>query len=611
MQQRQNRNNQVPAANPGIQRNAPNQPQRGERHPADHLAVAGGVVSSIKSAYEFSDEAHEILARVFRHLQIGPDKSRYDVGNKQGYNPHGHALGAFLRSYFDDLIMYKYQPRGTILDVGASPMRNVSRYQDMIEPDGRIIRRPWLYRVHMMTPNLDMRDDMREQDHMWHLDTQCRDHMVRENAMIANGTLDANDSFAYQTFSDCSVSVNNCDHALIPDHIHVTQHQTICPCSEDDYSAIKSVESWYYPGVLDAILNRAIDGYTLQKCNGVAYIVGNDYHRMLVRNLKSDKDLQRRLTMALNGGEFHAVYNGCTTVHGKYESTHSIAADESGRLEVTAAVIKNNTPYQHRFPITADADVFCMQITRRNHEGREIEYVAQFELLEEVLNHDVPFVLYKVRITELSRWDDKARKAQIWVTRGDSNIGTLFTSLGLTKCEEVLEHIERLETKPLPIVKEKDIPISIFNTDMFNEKVVKTGDKSVNAATMKAATLTNSQFVLKLKTLFGPGRGYSVRIRNIAGVPYLLVNKRSVLWYFFAQEKASMGAMAPLEDVIKAYLAIGIKENIKSIQQTMVQEQRKKLETGMDTTILGNTDAYTIARVVRAMETQRLTTMLE
>lgn len=62
-------------------------------------------------------------------------------------------------------------------------------------------------------------------------------------------------------------------------------------------------------------------------------------------------------------------------------------------------------------------------------------------------------------------------------------------------------------------------------------------------------------------------------------------------------------ALAKVSDVLTAYLAIGVKANTTSIQQTMVTKQRD-IEN-IDYKAFEMSEAYVIARLLRKIEAER------
>jgi len=596
-QNRGNGANQAGQKNPGAQKPAQEPPRKILDHPEDNLQISAGVVASIRSNYHFSAQALETLRRHFAHLFIGGDNSRFYVGDKQGFKNHPHALGAFLRSYFDDLVMYKYQPRGTMLDIGASPIRSLGRYYTNVEG----VRRPWLSRLHIMTPRLDMRDDVREQDHFWSMQAMSEKHNAIEDAKLLADP--GYRQFKYTVDDDCSLSLYQCNHKL------TDVDDPNCDCGKE-YDALKLIESWYYPGVLENTIRRLCKAYKNCKRKGVGWIVGNDYYRMLLRRAKTDPNMLKTVFEREVGEHpfLDVIGKGCVGTDGNPESIHRITSPK-GKLFVDAHVKGNPTNYQHHIPRTADADTFIAHVT---HDGTD--FVVLFEKKEEVVNGEVPFVLYKLNVTEKERWSAEALAAQVEVKLGEAEAVHLlcdsdpeiFSSWGSESTE-----VTEVESPKSPSEKVEEVPISIFDEEVYAKKVVQKSDKKLCPEKMKQHQ-ARIGFVRWIQNQFSNST-HSFYLRYNNGEASLLVRRRHrAVFGMFLSESRDLTALAPLDAVLKAYIELGIKSSATAIHQAMVNSQRESTSKGgVSAKLLLDQEAFAIARLLRLMETKRFALMID
>jgi hypothetical protein len=251
----------------------------------------------------------------------------------------------------------------------------------------------------MMTPNTGAKDIIRRMDNSLIISSNVETYNEREvfvNGPNAKLMTQAGQSLVYDgERRQCQCALN----------IVADVQQVPCACNTFDQDFIKSIESWYYPGVLDGIFDRLATTYVSNPTKACAYIVGNDYYRMMLRQARKPETL---VATSLKARNLEAVRSlratglGCVDLKGEPESVHTIASTgEHGFLKVTAAVKGNNSPYVHHFPKTADTDSFAYTYVKSG-----VCYVMLFEKLQEVENGDVPFVMYKIRAVPKEAWSD-------------------------------------------------------------------------------------------------------------------------------------------------------------------------------------------------------------
>jgi hypothetical protein len=135
------------------------------------------------------------------------------------------------------------------------------------------------------------------------------------------------------------------------------QATTCAECLDhSDYTAAISVDSWYYPGVLEECVKRAKQGL-------MVYIVGSDYHACIRRG---------KLTGKAADGESHYIISGDS---------------------VTSFIHGNPAPYEHRIPVTADVSWSYIV-----DGGRVI-----MEIVDTILNGDIPYHIMRMTYVD-SMW---------------------------------------------------------------------------------------------------------------------------------------------------------------------------------------------------------------
>lgn len=550
---------------------------RRSTHIEDSLRVQNGAVSAIQSSYMYSDQARQTLERYFSHLLIRDgDRSRFRCGGEFGYKSHQHALGAFLRAHFHDLIMYLYEPRGTCLDIGSSPVRMHSRHQN---------GRPLLDRVHMMCPVLDVRDDMRVRDNKMKLERLCVEH----NKLME----ELGDKRVYDPKTHLCAHVGG-------------QEREKCRCN-DKFDIITSVDSAYYPGVLEEMFDHLIE----DDVNG--YVVVNDYLQVLL-----DGSFER------DPGPFETSHKGeifgrpfgkaeaCLNSDGVPES-YCYYTIEGNQLWVTSTVQGNPMPYYHGVLNLGQKNFVHKYLGK---DGKQ--YYMLFQEMEVCKNGDIPYKMFKVSPTLRSRWNDgQLREMQVfeelYVSVKDilpillknqaTDMMSKFNLAASTTCStnDISSICRETSTFEAP-----EIQADLFDVDSYADKLSKNGE--VNFDLVRKRAVKETTFFRHIRTHFRSGQ-HNISVRYINNEAWLYVRvigrDRSLfnpLSWFMNVEIKGQSARARLIDVIEAYKRIGIKQNTTSITQALSQVQREKEN---NEGVFNMVDAFAIARIIRVNEQSR------
>jgi len=610
--QRQNNQGQNNAAAQGNAQGARQQQNRPPSHPENSIEVRGGVISHFRTSYIHSEEGTEVLKGQFRHL-LTKDSSRFYVGGTNGYKIHPHALGAELRRLYHNKLVYQYLakpkdvPNYKVLDIGASPVRSMGSYLD---------GENWLEYQHMMCPNLGVRDDIREQNNYYKLQAQCREHNERERQIRPNAmkqiTIDPNTGLLSKAHCKCAMKPEgNIDWAQ-------PQNNT-CACSRT-YDAYTSIESWYYPGVMEGMFHQMIESFLENRFKGSGWIVGHDYYRMMLRQAQDSRNYELTDSVFKRYHDLHAsthvewtpiqaLGHGVLDIDGNPESTHRIQSDHSRDNKpfmVTAEVKGNATAYKHQIPLTADEDVFAYEVIHRG-----VKYIILMETMELAMNGDVPFVMYRARVTEKSKWDAKEieelniiplRFAVEQDIMMDENVNKQMATREINRMLE-----ENAKNKALGEKKAYEEDLKFFNEDQYESKCLQVGkEKRAWPDKMKCSAESHIKFLRWIKRQWCDRKSqFYIRIRLVDGEWYMVISllERSFMNLFVTISKDGT-YVAKVDDIIRAYIAIGIKNQTSSILHTMVQAQRNK--TAPDHTVFEDSEAYVIARVFRILEAQRV-----
>lgn len=528
------------------------------RHPADSLAIQGSTISALSSTYRFSKEAIAALERSEDHLLITEnDRTRFRIGGTHGYVNHQHALGATLRKTHHDEIIYGLAPTGRMLDVGSSPVRMFHRYQNGVSV---------LNRTHMMCPNVGVRDDFRISDNRRRLIDACEEHNKRQVTQPGFTLMDRNNGLLTPETATCN-HLGGSDIAARGD----------CSCTHN-YDTVTSVDSFYYPGVLEEVFDKVIGG-----ANG--FVVGNDYHHVN----KDNTDKFPFLHFSSNKPKFDACVNYLNVP----ESTTTFSYTTTGIPQVTAKVQGNMMPYIHSIP-NAYHKIFIH------------EYITQgttwYMLFEEIKcswNGSIPYKTWKVRASRADRWEtDELEDIPIYKTRFLQMLDHSIVSKGFD-----IEEFKKTLPKITPV---EEAPLTpFFDVEDYHHKVCRMTDATISiqdACKRKPQEWRFIDFIAK--QFWRANRVHEFRIRQNNGEYYMMLTKLDSSWFgLIKSSNKGNTAQAKVSDIIDAYIKLGVKENTNSCLYTVVQAQRE-IKTP-DETIFQVNEAYVIARYIRQEQKTR------
>lgn len=576
--------------------NAVQNPAQRQRlpHPPNSLAVHNGSIASFRSSYKFGAQAFEALNGYFDYLRGPTPDRRLLLNGPEAYKDHPHPVGATMRALLDDKIIYIHagclpqRTAPTILDIGSSPVRAYSRYESGFSV---------MDRMRLMTPNLGVRDDLR---------------------VVTNTTPIARIRAEHERIENTWPEV---DRRQIPiDHeCHhkgaggVRAGADICAnCARGGCEVIKSVDSAYYPGVLEEVFEQLVAGST------IGYVVMNDYHHAMLRLLERS-----------NG--FFSYGEALPNREGVPESTFTVDGDSA---LVTCAVQGNILPYEHQIFKTNGKTNFAYKytpVTAPNAEPKP--YLFIFEQIDCFWNKDIPYKMWRVMKTEYSRatlkeleileitgpwWltsediDSLAiRKCKIQCELADeelrvSNLLTKANMLDDAPMEGIDEHVASTtcstDTQTESIID--SFPPDIFKCEEYAQKLVKAKDMIVDLEARRQRAAYESSFLNFVRLQFDSSE-QTFRLRYKDGELYMLVSRVTRCFFGLIRiTSKSSTSMAKVSDVLKAYLKVGNKTQLNSIMFSMVSAQRDSEVKDLE--LFNTSEAYTIAMIVRAAELKRI-----
>ncbi len=546
--------------------------EEAQRFPRDSLSVQNGSISSIQSEYMFSSEATQVLERHFRHLLVSGDRQRFRINSTFGYKPHRHALGAFLRAHFHNLVLFKHAPNGKGLDIGGSLIRTLSGWQDS---------KPLIDRVFSTTPLLDVRDQIRDIDNADRIETKLSE---------------INNLFAgVENFKPYTLDGIRCK------HVGGSQIGS-CEC-QGKFKFVTSVDSAYYRGVLPEMFNKCADG-------SVGYVVINDYFHAFVKQLDKGKydsivsKMQQGLTPeAIASWQFTG--EACKNIDDVPESNFLINLDSNRNFQprVKSFVQGNPMPYVHDIPYLGPEESFGYQW--QDKRGKPM--IMHFEQLECVWNGDIPYKLFKVRGTDHSLWtpeqleDLKIRKCfsvvkeDIYSKLIDRCVKIQPKKINDAKAVEILEGpTPYMSSVPIGCAEEPDV----FDVASHEKKLSMSGEKILDLKKRSAQEVGFFEFVKRQLN----ANQHSISIKYHSGVAWMYTRRYTRFLGLFGKfEDKDLSCRAKLSDVLEAYLRIGIKKNTNSILHAMNQQQRDDKSEA----VFLMSEAYTIARIIRDEEQTR------
>jgi hypothetical protein len=590
------RNGQAPGNNQAQNNAAPNGEIPRVKPLHDTFTVQGGTITALESKFVHTKEAVEVISRVFPHLTLGrkEDRPRFrvDTGENYGYLVHEHALSRDLRHIFAGYIHSCEIPKHRFLDIGASVIRNIGT---IVENESILYKRGW-----QMTPILDARDQMRADDHVKRIEQIAQDHIKRRN--------DIDDPNVAQHDRDFDESLTRCTHAggavPVPGRIGVsTPRDTVCFCNQNNFEAITTIDSAYYPGVLEEMrmhMTRRMS--TNQIAHG--HVVFHDYHEAALSAIRNASRLELAMMIKDDTIELRTLNNR----NGHTEMIAEIAVSTS-MVKVTVA--GNPTPYRHNI-IETNGPIY---ITQDMVNINTVDYNPVFHYTQELTawNGQVPYKYYKVRVTPKGQWTQEML-GDVKHVNGDFIAPNYYQEIiasryvELTDLEVALQSIPQETPEPERI--EEKIDPNFFDHKGYSNKLSQRKDLKLNTVDRKKRVDAEISFFKFIQDQFR-GRGFKkFNIRYVDGEAwiYIISLNNQFKWHEIKSyigltyEDRDRSFRAKLKDVIEAYLKIGVKQSQTSVMYAMTQQQREKVA---DECQFDAIDAFVIARYIRMCEETR------
>lgn len=569
-----------------------------EKRPS--LVLNKGNLSSVLIPFALGPEANSALRKYFNYLINEQDTTRPRFIVQERCH-HPHPVGAFIRAHMGDLIPYKYAPKGLILDIGTSRVRLNSRY----DLDGQ----PLYKRVHSMAPVLSGRDILRDM----------------------SNNLRFSDSSKLVTPAQLSTS-----QLALPNSCNCVggQWKSRCTmCTSEWYDTTSSVDSIYYPGVMEEIAVHGITG-------SVGYVVFNDYDKARIvsgsEGYALDKESHYTITgnvvtskvegnpapyqhRFLNTGgnaswQFDMVLTQEDTISQTH--THHTYIHREGDAECVLPTYSVRYPHKKRglFRPGVYQCSCCRTSTngatkhqlRENREftkhiGTHIRkrvtktpVVVVFETVEEFMNGDIPYKL--CRVYTISKERLRANREEH--VAGIPVMKTFYYQ------EEETDKPTKGKSVDGPLKFTADTRAEIAAAGQLMTELVQRTERVKTDNAIWEALINQYEFHIDKRS-----ERFFLTKEEVSGETHQYVNMEmlSTKWYSLGLATIGQPVKARLETVIEAYLQVGNKKIPSSIRQACINMQRTakgKIST------LDVADAFLIARVMRSQEDVRFTEVL-
>jgi hypothetical protein len=494
--------------------------------------ISKGRYAKFYSDYAFGPEGEKIMKEYFSDISWTvsylesknlEDKRKVKFG--LGKFPHKHPVGATFRYVFQDFVNYCLEPNSRILDIGGQLVRLSSRV-DEHHHNGGSFSTPLGRRLWSLSPIDSFRDVIRNID-------------SKNNKKVQQ----------YPYYCRCLGGQwqNRCYH-----------------CRSTKYDVITSIDSIYYDGVLDEIVQQAAS----TNFEAVGYVAFNDY------------DHARKKY-------------GLTGQAADGESTYKIVGDR-----VTVHVEGNNlAPYSHKFLQTGgELSWRYSQLIFKGSVPLRVDIV--FNTVEMVWNGDVPYKLCKVYVfpaaphtKAVSGYKDLAlvkHFKNVWAMDDDP----------LLKDDEVytVNISKHTLIQPENLAKDAEYKQAFVNfarRSVEHKSYLRVWDTICHEMTNWLSSMKSNE---RIFTTLENGEIYV----TLEIYPTLLgVDRRD----------PEMCCKEKLESVVKAYNKLGNKKLLDSVLNATAQAQKELVGHGVDT--LNMPEAFLIARVIRAQQERRLMVIYE
>lgn len=549
-----------------------NQPRA---HPKGFVEIQDGTIAALRCKYVLSGEANKALKEHFSYMLNSKDEEpRLKLGGQYGYDPHPHAVGAFMRAVSHvrvvEEVEFPDQPFQR-LEVAPSEPREYGKYRRL--KNGRAY--PWIKHAWTMQPRLDARDDVRRAVNKTRIAKMCAEHNERE---VAQGH--ANPFLLNPGMNQCTCTAMK----VMPDPAPGAQP---CECRRF-FPRVVLTETAYYDGVLDFCYEKLITPDADGEITAQGYAIFNDYHNAYRANL--DRVPEK------NGAHGELELHALPGPDGKPESKHFIYPRKNPitkhwELMVRAEVRGNPSPYVHKVVNVGTQESFLKKYTDNNG----VLWYIMYEQLDRFMNGEIPYVTYRMTATKPDRWYPEVLERMEIIDH--LPFATIIPGLVTIPATNFLTVLPPKEDPP--------IELNLFDTAAYEKKAITNGDRSIDVKTHKERVRSHNTFIDGIrKRIWYNNKTHDLRIRVIDGEPWLYLSVLDRKWFGIQVcPNADGTARAKLSDVIEAYIHVGAKKTSSSVIFATVQAQKDMKRSAE---IFDVVDSYYIALFIRSKETERL-----
>lgn len=505
------------------------------------LRVCGTSPSAYFSKYHFQEEGSRIIKNYFENLIKSEEKPGQRFAT--GFQEHPHPVGATFRAYYHDLILYGYGKDSEMLDIGSSVVRMASRFD---EPTAGV-ERPVVDRVRMTAPILSTRDVFRRQANLTSI-TGVPHVCSCEGGISKPG---------------CA----NCDHPT---------------------PITTAIDSIYYDGVVEEIVKRS----WLANFDHVSYVTFNDYHHAHIDNPKmkgrcADGESTYELVNK-SAGLGHKAYAGVRVdVRGNIEPYIHKVIQTKGLSSWKVPMILDVSETIKNYPMAPRAFV----------DNNKLAVYVHFEVLDQVWNGDVPYKLCRVHVIPTLTYallggNQVPELDGLYLTDFNElskNSDSVIDRLLITAPPTLSVHDIRIDTGYRNTPEYRQVMLDFQRMDETNKSYLRMWDTICFEASQLWSLHQSNE---RLYTTLGKDGKMYVTVE-------VYRRKFGVHW-----RNADLKARAPLNLVMKAYIALGNKKSVDAMNNACANFQKDVAETLGDG-VLYATEAFLIARIIRGQQQAR------
>jgi hypothetical protein len=508
-----------------------------------HLNFGNGVLSAFHAKYSFGKEGTEIMQTYFKNLYKAPPQK-----NKEGAETLRFTTG--LGNHPHPVgATFRAHFHDLILHQFAPQAKmldigsSIQRMVSRFDPPVNGVEQPVTNRVHMTAPYLSLRDCTRRVEKLSVPEVMNCPHVCH-----------------------CVGGTQSCPNCAVAQNFHITT----------------AIDSIYYPGVLEEMAKHThvIGSGTNYKSVAHGYVAFNDYHAAFSQN--------------------RVLRGECADGESEWEIRTVMKADGMPPTVQVASTVRGNiAPYTHRVINSRGLHSWANRFevdAHPNLPNMKLQKIAVFEVIDEVWNKSVPYRLCKVFIFDYADWE----KEPMYGVR------VLGRWMSYSEIEDFSEITAKIPGEDDPYANIKTDFIMNNNMRDRREADINTIISNFSRNTVKEGESLKiwDSLCYEMANVWSD---YRTNERIFTSV------ENDALWITAEVYKTYLGISfrkyehtmkAPLKLVIEAYVALGNKKTIDSLQNACANTQKDSAAIFGDGVIHAH-EAFLIARIIRGQQAKR------